>query len=75
MGVISTADELKDDIEKRVNMAVNILNDVEAKLELMINPETWGGGDWSKEFRKQVIEDIDYLSKVTRKLAKIKRRY
>ena len=75
MSVITTADEIKADIPRIVNYAVQILKDVENKLEIMTDEETWGGNEWSKEFKSEVGDDMYYIHKVTRKLSKLKDKY
>lgn len=75
MGVRTTADENKDMVDShlsqikiRTDLAINLL-------ESVVDLDIWGGDSWTEDFRKQVYEDIDYLTEVARKIREMKRRY
>lgn len=57
MGVITTADERKDD-------ALQHLKDARKNFEDCIDNNIWGGNEWSKEFKEKVIDAIHELRKL-----------
>lgn len=75
MSVTTTADEIREQIQKRINYSVKILEDVNNKLNIMIDPETWGGSDWTDTFIENVNDDIFEIMKISIKLKKLKKKY
>lgn len=75
MGVYTTADEIKNTLEGKTFKIITSLKELRDSMEVVINKETWGGNEWSDEFRKGVEDDIDSISKIISKLGKIKRKY
>lgn len=67
MSVTTRADELRREAQEKVKEAVRAVN--ELYYALIINPEdVWGAGDFTKEYKNDLIDVQAELAKLKEKL-------
>ena len=72
MSVQTTADDIKDSLDNKFSKAISQLNEIKDSMEVMVDSDTWGSGDWSVSFRRGVERDIHNINDIISRLRIIK---
>lgn len=75
MSVTTTADEIRNNLSSEIFQNIKTLRNLKESLEVMIDGDTWGSGEYSASFTTQAEDDIKVLENMIRKLKKIKNHY
>lgn len=75
MSVQTTSDNIRDNLSSEIYKNITDLRLLKDSLEVMIDGDTWGSGEYTNYFTNQVEEDIESLRNMIRKLKKIKNHY
>lgn len=62
MGVITSADEARDNLKDRLINISKELKSAQEEAEKIIDPDTWGGDQWNTKFRGTMVETITEIS-------------